>query len=540
MTRDSKANERMRQQEELNTERRSQLLGLQYLDVRQILKNLPMVEGYMTVAEMYKSLMVPLLAPATDQNLTFGITINTPQPTVRKMREAHRDLNIDFYLISDASFKDIMLRYDPPKEVHYDDVKIASEGDSATIAAVSHTLETVTSDDLLNYLVMQAYALNASDIHVEPQRLDVRIRFRVDGALHPVANITHDKYRVVLASLASRANISFAASDAQTGHLTQEVTRPDGKRDILNMRIETVPTVHGQDAVIRLFNFDESLLNLDQLGLTQAERKEFSDIISHPHGMVMVVGPTGSGKSTTLYSIINSLNETSRKILTLEDPVEYSIPGISQIPVTTQDGDSFADKLRAVLRLDPDVVMIGEIRDVDTAKTAVQASITGHLVLTTFHANSAATALSRMIDMIGINPIFSTAIRLIIGQRLVRRLDDNAKEAYEPDEPTKKWLRSVIETMPASAPPIDVNNLTLYRPVPTPENPFGYKGRIVLMEQMIITEEIQKFLRGESATEGSEIIEKTAIGQGMMTLLQQGVARALNGETTIEEVNRVI
>ncbi|MBL8159225.1 type II/IV secretion system protein [Candidatus Saccharibacteria bacterium] len=540
MSRDTKADVRVRQQEEENTERRAHLLGLRYLDTRAIVNNLPLVDGYTDNDEMRKNVLVPLLAPAENQNLTFGITINTPQPAVKAIRERNPELNIDFYLISNSSFRDFMLRYDPPQEVHYDDVKIAKDGDSATIAEVSKTLESVNSDDLLDYLINQSYHLNASDIHIEPQREHVRVRFRVDGALHPVANFSHDKYRVVLAAIASRANISFAATDAQTGHLTQKVINPEGAEEILNMRIETVPTVHGQDAVIRLFNFDESLLNLDVLGLTKQELNEFGEIISHPHGMVMVVGPTGSGKSTTLYSIINSLNESSRKILTLEDPVEFSIPGISQIPVNTQTGDSFAEKLRAVLRLDPDVVMVGEIRDVDTAKTAVQASITGHLVLTTFHANSAATALSRMIDMIGVNPIFSTAIRLIIGQRLVRRLDDNTKEAYTPDEATQKWIRTVLQVLPPDVPPVDFDNLTLYRPVPTPENPFGFSGRIVLMEQMIVNEEIQKFLRGDAAGEGSEKIEAVARKQGMLTLVQQGVLRALAGETTLDEVNRVL
>lgn len=172
------------------------------------------------------------------------------------------------------------------------------------------------------------------------------------------------------------------------------------------MRIETVPTTYGQDVVIRLFQFDESRLTIGHLGLDDNRRKVIEEVVSHPHGMLMMVGPTGSGKSSTLYSIINALNSSSIKILSLEDPVEMVIPGVSQIPVNTMEGDSFADKLRAVLRLDPDVVMIGEIRDADTARTAIQASITGHLVLTSFHASSSAAAFARMVDMIGQNLFF--------------------------------------------------------------------------------------------------------------------------------------
>ena len=301
-----------------------------------------------------------------------------------------------------------------------------------------------------------------------------------------------------------------------------------------------VPTLFGQDAVLRLFNFDTSMLNLDLLSITPAERVQIDEIISHPRGMVLMVGPTGSGKSTTLYSILNALNTTDRKIITLEDPVENTVPGITQIPIDTTEGQKFSDGLRSVLRLDPDVVMVGEIRDEETAKTAIQASITGHLVLSSFHANSTSAAFSRIIDMIGQNPIFSTAIRLLIAQRLVRRLWDESKEEYEPDEATRKWVKSVLGDLPEA---IDVPNLDsfkLYRPVSSPEAPFGYKGRIPIMEQLVVTEEIQKFLRGDVSEVHAEAIERVAKEQGMITLTQAGVLAALRGETTLEEIGRVI
>ena len=191
----------------------------------------------------------------------------------------------------------------------------------------------------------------------------------------------------------------------------QKDSQRGGTTHLLNIRVETIPTMYGQDAVLRLFNFDESLLNLDLLGLSDEERAEINEVISHPRGLVLMVGPTGSGKSTTLYSMLNALNTSDKKIITLEDPIEYGITGISQIPINTNAGGSFAEGLRSVLRLDPDVVMVGEIRDADTAKTAIQASITGHLVLSSFHANSTSAAFSRMIDLIGMNPIFASSIR---------------------------------------------------------------------------------------------------------------------------------
>lgn len=253
-----------------------------------------------------------------------------------------------------------------------------------------------------------------------------------------------------------------------------------------------------------------------------------------------MVGPTGSGKSTTLYSIINALNSTDRKIITLEDPIEYGITGISQIPVNTNEGQSFADGLRSVLRLDPDVVMIGEIRDADTAKTAIQASITGHLVLSSFHATSSSAAFSRMIDLIGVNPIFSSAIRLVIAQRLVRRLDDETKQEYEPDDATRRWVQNVLKDLPAHIEKPDLSSFKLWRPVVSDASPFGFKGRIIIMEQMVVGENIQKFLRGDVSDAHAEAIEQAAREAGMVTLLENGVLAALRGETTLDEVNQAI
>lgn len=531
---------KFREQEEQSTQKRASLLGLQYLDTRGIVQNAPLYKDILALKEMYSAHVVPLSDGNENQPLIFAITVQSPQSLLRELRERFPDRAVQFMMISTVGFKEFMLRYDPPKKVVYEDVKIASEGDSATINEVSKTLDTVRSDDILNYLVTQADTLNASDIHLECQRDDIRVRFRIDGTLHPVAQLSKDKYRILMASIATQANISTADADAQTGHMQKDIKTPNGGIRTLNMRIETVPTVYGQDVVVRLFNFDKELLNIQNLGLADAQRKQFEEIIARPHGMVMIVGPTGSGKSTTLYSIINALNDPSRKILTLEDPVEYSIPGISQIPVNTSEGDSFAEKLRAVLRLDPDIVMVGEIRDVDTARTAIQASITGHLVLSTFHASTAAAAFSRMIDMIGQNPIFSTAIRLVVGQRLVRRLDDATKVPYQPDESTKRYIQEILKDLPPAVPKPDFDNLTLYHPGSSPEAPFGFKGRTLIMEQMAIDDKIQDFIRGDVTDISTKDIENTAKAQGMVTLEQDGILKALAGVTTIEEISRVI
>lgn len=530
-----------RDDDERATSKRASILGMQYLDCREFEDDLPLLRDILTIEEMHANKLVPLMIDEATHGYKFGITTQTPQSLVAKITQEYRDSgrNTQFLLISGSSFRAFMLRFDPPKKIIYDDIEIAKDGDSETLSEVSRVLAGVGSDDVFNYLIDQADRLGASDIHIENTRDSIRIRLRVDGALHPVAELGKDRYRVVMATLASRAGLSTAARDPQSGQIHHDIHR-DGASHLLNLRVEMVPTLFGQDAVLRLFNFDTSMLNLDLLSITAEERAQIDEIVSHPRGMLLMVGPTGSGKSTTLYSILNALNTTDRKIITLEDPVENTVPGISQIPINTTEGQKFADGLRSVLRLDPDVVMVGEIRDEETARTAIQASITGHLVLSSFHANSTSAAFSRIIDMIGQNPIFSSAIRLLIAQRLVRRLWDDSKEEYEPDDATKRWVKEVLKDVPDSVDIPDLDNFKLYKPVSVPESPFGYKGRIPIMEQLVVTEEIQKFLRGDVADVHTEAIEEAAKSQGMVTLLQAGVIAALQGKTTLEEINRVI
>ena len=532
-----------RNNEEESTRTRARVLGFPYLDTRSFEKEIPLTYELLDVEQMHKYYILPLQKGGGAEHYQFMITANTPRSVIAELRREYEEQGerADFFLISNSAYKIFMLRYDPPKETVYDDIEIAKEGDSATIESVSKTLNEVGTDKVFDFLLDQADKLGASDIHIENMRDKIRIRMRVDGILHPVADINKDRYRIFMGELSSRAGISTAAKTSQSGHMQKDIER-DGKTHLLNIRVETVPTMYGQDAVLRLFNFDETLLNLDLLGLSKDERVEIDEVISHPRGLVLMVGPTGSGKSTTLYSILNALNSTDRKIITLEDPIEYGITGISQIPIDTTAGQEFADGLRSVLRLDPDVVMVGEIRDADTARTAIQASITGHLVLSSFHANSTAAAFSRMIDMIGQNPIFSSSIRLVVAQRLVRKLAEN-KEAYRPDDTTRRYIEKVFEGVPEKVMrdhEIDLSDITLYRPVISDEYPFGYKGRTVIMEQLVVTDEIASFIRGDVSDINTQTIEDTAKAAGMLTLEQKGVLAALRGETTLDEVARVI
>lgn len=527
-----------RRDEELNTQRRSQILGLQYADTSQVPQK-QLFKDLLSVQDLYNFRVIPLVA---DQNtITFGVTNTTSRQTMQLLRQRFQDQRTNFVLISETGYREYMNLYDPPKQVVYQDISLNGADGDNLIEQVSKTLEQVRADDMLAYLVQQAHRLNASDVHIETQKEYVRIRFRIDGVLHPVARLSTEKYRMLISAIASAGNVSTAAPDAQQGHIAQKVTMADGSAVNVNLRLETVPTINSMDVVMRLFNMDQEMYNLDRLGLDPDQRGIVDEIIAKPSGLVLIVGPTGSGKTTTLYSMLNSLNSEERKIITIEDPVEYQFEGITQISVTSQNSmeQNFADKLRAVLRLDPDIVMVGEVRDMDTAKTALQASLTGHLVLSTFHGSSAAAAISRLMDIIGQNPLFVSAIRMIMAQRLVRRLDDNTKEAYTPDAKTMEGLHHIVDSLPAHVQKPDLTSVQLYRPGKSPENPYGYTGQIALREQFLMSGEIRQLLENGGQPSAQEI-EMAAIHSGMMTMLQEGVLKAIAGETSLEEVLRVV
>lgn len=526
-----------RQIDEQTAQRRARIVNVPYFDTSQA--EIPLYKDIVPVADIRKYRFAPIYVDAN--MMRFGITNTTPQPIMQKLRQDHLEQQIEFYYISESGYRDLLHRYDPPKQVIYNDIDISNTNNPAQIADISQILQSVRADDMLAYIVKQAYQLQASDIHLETDKDDVRIRFRVDGVLHPIAILPSVTYRQLISSLAVAANISTNEQSAQTGHVNKDYTLADGSSVEVNLRVETVPTVHGMDAVLRLFTLHTELMRLDMLGLQQDEIEIISEIIRHPNGLMLVVGPTGSGKTTTMYSIINELNHPERKIITLEDPVEYNIKGVTQIPVDSrQDKLGFAEKFRAVLRLDPDVVMVGEIRDMDTAKTALQSALTGHLVLSTYHAASAAAALTRMLDAIQENPLFTSAIRVIIAQRLIRRLDEATKQPYVPDASVLQWIASVLDTLPARVERPDISRLQLYKAVPSESSPFGYSGQFAVRELLLMSDAVAKELAKPIRDITATSIERVAVSDGMLTMLQEGALRAIAGETTIEEVSRVL
>ncbi|MEM6997621.1 MAG: ATPase, T2SS/T4P/T4SS family [Patescibacteria group bacterium] len=523
--------------EETSTGQRAQLLGLRYVDTRTF-KSKPLYKELLTNEQMYALRAVPVTS--NKDGITFGITTTTAPKVREQLRDSFNDHRVEYVLISDSSFNDYMLLYDPPKEVVYHDIELAQAASGIGIEEISKTLLEVKADDMLAYLVKQAFRLKASDIHLENEEDYTRVRFRVHGVLHPIAKLPGDKYRILVSAIASSASISTASNDAQTGHIGRKFVMEDGSEVMVNLRIETVPAIHGMDIVMRLFNFNPDMLHLDKLGLEPYQSEAIRGIVQNPSGLVMIVGPTGSGKSTTLYSIINELISPERKIITLEDPVEYQIPGITQIPIDSHSGASFGEGLRAVLRLDPDVVMVGEIRDDDTAKTALQAALTGHLVLSTYHASSAAAAMTRILDATNENPLFLSSIRLIQAQRLVRKLDPKTRVAYKPDQQTAEYIRRVLDTLPSYIDAPDLTDITLYKPGSSEERPFGFEGQVAVRELMLMTDDLISLVKSADHNLTAQDIESTAVQGGMLTLQQDGVLKAVQGITTLEEVARVI
>jgi len=530
-----------RADEESATQRRARILGLDYADTSTITKTL--YRQLLSNEELYGLRVVPL--HVDDSNIVFGITTTTPQTSMQQLTNRFLDQRVSYAIISETGYNEYLQLYDPPKQVVYRDIDINAADNKDLVAQVSTMLEQVRADDMLAYLVAQAHRLNASDIHIEAQaENNVRIRFRIDGVLHSVAHLSTDKYRVLIGAIASAGNISTSADEAQQGHIGQRVQMADGNEVDVNVRLETVPTINGLDVVMRLFNMNQEMYQLDRLNLAADQRKVVDAIISKPSGLVLVVGPTGSGKTTTLYSMLNSLNTDERKIITVEDPVEYQFAGISQIPVHRNeagDGNSFADKLRAILRLDPDIVMVGEIRDNDTAKTALQAALTGHLVLSTFHASSAAAALTRLADVISQNPLFVSAVRLVMAQRLIRRLDDTTKQEYQPSGEEMKLLHDIVSTLPEGVEKPNLEGIRLYRPGSSAENPFGYSGQVPIREQFTMDGAVRELF--ETKHDGiltAHQIEEAATKSGMRTMLQDAILKVCAGETSLEEVFRVV
>lgn len=380
---------------------------------------------------------------------------------------------------------------------------------------------------LVNLVLSQAVRDNASDVHIEPYKNRVKIRKRVDGILYDM----YSPPRHVLGKLISRVKI-MAKMDIAEKRLPQ-----DGRIEIriadknVDIRVSTLPTAFGERVVMRLLDKSSVYVPMEDLGLVAKDLVNFLNLIKAPHGIILVTGPTGSGKTTTLYSALGILNSPDVNIITVEDPIEYQMDGISQMQVNAKIGLTFANGLRTIVRQDPDVILVGEIRDLETAEIAIQAALTGHLVFSTLHTNDAASAVTRLIDM-GVEPfLVSSSVNAILAQRLVRKICPSCKEAFTPSH---EYLEK------AGFDPVELEGKVLYRGKGCPDCfETGYKGRIGIFEVMILTDELKRFTL---TTSDSGQIKNKALSMddtGMTTLRNDGLRKVLAGQTTLEEVFRV-
>ncbi len=377
---------------------------------------------------------------------------------------------------------------------------------------------------LVNLVIQRAVELRASDIHIEPFENRLKVRYRVDGVLEegesPPVNLT----AAVISRIKIMAKLNIAERRLpQDGRI---MLRVQGKE--LDLRVSTMPTAHGESVVMRLLDRETVVFDFHKLGFTDNFLPQFQKVLEQPHGILLVTGPTGSGKTTTLYTALSKLNTSDVKIITVEDPVEYQIEGINQIQAKPQIGLDFAHALRSIVRQDPDIIMIGEMRDLETARIAIQSALTGHLVLSTLHTNNAAGGITRMLDMGVEDYLLTSTINGILAQRLVRRLEPVHAEKYlaSPEEIEKFSLRRYRP----------VGDIHLYRPRASAIAPTGYLGRTTIMEFLVMNDELRRAVMRHA---GMGEIEQLARQSGMRTMYEDGLIKALSGETTIEEVLRV-
>jgi general secretion pathway protein E len=374
---------------------------------------------------------------------------------------------------------------------------------------------------LVNHILYQAVKRGASDIHIEPFEKELSVRYRIDGVLYPVMTPPKRIQGALVSRIKIMANLNIAEKRIpQDGRIDLKVA---GKP--IDIRVSVLPVAFGERIVLRLLDKSRTFGALQDLGFSDRDYKTIIECISEPNGIIFVTGPTGSGKTTTLYSILNELNKPGVNIITVEDPVEYQMPGIGQVQVKEKVGLTFAKALRSILRQDPDIVMIGETRDQETAQIAVQAALTGHLVLSTLHTNDAPTTITRLIDM-GVEPfLIASSIILAMAQRLVRQLCEACKKAYHP---SRELLLSIGLTEQ------DAKSITFYKAVGCESCSLtGYKGRLALFELMVMTNEIARLTMERADTPR---IRKQAIADGMHLLIQDGLRKIKAGVTTIEEV----
>lgn len=452
------------------------------------------------------------------------------------------------YMISEASFEHAVPLYSrvpklrPPAKgvtVTQDDLK-KFDLDFRTFAELETLLKGVSVSDLVNLLTASALRAGASDIHLEAQETDITVRFRLDGNLQIVARLQKSDWPKMISRMKLLAGLKINVSDRpQDGHFSIFLKEGD-----VEVRISTIPTNFGESVVMRILR-PLATLSLKDLGLRGAALEELTRQTQRPNGMVITTGPTGSGKTTTLYAVLQKLNTPDKKVVTLEDPIEYKLPGIAQSQIDPSKDYTFASGLRSTLRQDPDIIMVGEIRDGETADIAIQAALTGHLVLSTIHTNSASGAIPRFLALGAKAFLLAPALNGIMAQRLVRKIHEECKEEIKLDAATIERVKKILATLPNGS-------AALHVPLGGAQDPalqdlkfyhgagcascfnLGYKGRIGIFEVMTMNKEVEEVILSGKVSEYT--LQEIAVKGGMITMVQDGLLKALDGLTTVEEV----
>lgn len=526
----------------------SKKYGLPYLDASRItigldaLKIVPEEEARNAGLAVFqaggKKLQVAILSPNKEE-------------TKNLLKKLERDgYKLSVYMVSETSLKRIWKRYaEVPEfsEVKRGIVDVSPEKLSEFIEKAKKIeqlkeifLAAVSSkkgrriSDFLEIILAGAISLGASDIHLEPEEDAIRLRFRLDGVLHEVFSFEESLYRLLLSRIKLISGLKLNIHDqAQDGRFTIHL-----KESEIEIRVSVIPGAYGESIVARVLDPKSISVPLEDLGMEKYLYDILIREIKKPNGMLLTTGPTGSGKTTTLYAFLKKIYSPSIKIITIEDPIEYHLNGITQTQVEKKKGYTFANGLRAVLRQDPDVIMIGEIRDLETAKTAMNSALTGHLVFSTLHTNNAAGTIPRLVDL-GVNPnIIAPALNASMAQRLVRKLCEKCKIETKPNEEEKRIIEKNMADLPEKFAKPDINNISLWKPAGCEEcNSIGYKGRIGIYEIILVDKKIESLiLKSPSETQ----IWETAKEQGIPNMQQNGILKALRGITSLEELQRIV
>ncbi|NCC70188.1 type II/IV secretion system protein [bacterium] len=533
-------------QEEEATEKQALVFGIQYINLHnfpigpEALKviNINDCKKYKIVCffKEYKAVKIGFVE-YNDNSLDFIDTIKTDEGDVKK----------ELFLISEGSFQDALKLYEklPQNRIFSTGVTIETDffekilKEIEKFEDVKQKIAETDITQITTVLIASAIKFNSSDIHIEAEETKVSVRFRIDGMLQEITKMEKKLWPKIISRVKLLAGLKMNVENIpQDGRFTIFL-----EKDRVDVRVSTLPTTFGESAVMRLLRSSSVDLPFEELGFSKSNLEEMQDQLTKSMGMIITTGPTGAGKTTTLYAMLKELNKPQVNIITLEDPVEYKLKGINQSQIDYSKNYDFATGLRAILRQDPNVVMVGEIRDLETAEIAINASLTGHVVLSTIHANSASAAIPRFLAM-GVKPfLLAPSLNVILSQRLVRKICPHCIEEYKPDEQNLKRAKVYLSEITDKAKEkinvdLDLNNLKFYRGKGCEKcNYIGYSGRIGIYEVLPITNKLEEAIMKGEVSEYE--IKELCKNEGIVNMIQDGLIKAIEGKTTIEEVFRV-